>query len=67
MASDSVHVLVGAHSWVVTRVAPQFNSHHDSFEAAMNDAEELARHDHASLLIHSPDGHIESRTDHSEQ
>jgi len=58
---DSVHVLVGQQVWVVTRLRPQFNARHTTFEAAAAQARQIATRDHGTLLVHDSRGDIVTR------
>jgi Uncharacterized protein conserved in bacteria (DUF2188) len=63
---DSVHVLVGQQSWVVTRLRPQFNARHTTFEDATAQARQIAARDHGTLLVHDACGDIVTRESYRE-
>ena len=58
---DAVHVFVGQNAWVVTRIQPQFNARHETFEDATTHARDVAIRDRGTLLIHDARGDIVTR------
>ena len=58
---STVHVIPGKTSWVVTRIAPQFNATFHDSDSAVVHARELAQRDGALLLVHRPSGEVETR------
>lgn len=61
----TVHVLPGKFSWIVTRVAPQFNASFDDAESAVVQARALAQRDGALMLVHRADGDVIDREDYN--
>ena len=61
----TVHVMPGKVSWVVTRIAPQFNASFHDAEAAVVQARALAQKDGALMLVHRADGHVLDREDYN--
>lgn len=63
---DAVHVFVGQNAWVVTRIRPQFNARHETFEDAATQARDVAARDRGTLLIHDARGDIVTRESYKE-
>jgi hypothetical protein len=61
MHEDAVHVFVGQNVWIVTRIRPQLNARHETFDDATTHARAVAARDLGTLLIHDARGDIVTR------
>lgn len=63
-ADGTVHVLPAKSSWIVTRVAPQFNASFDDAGSAVVQARALAQRAGALMLVHRADSVVIDREDY---